>query len=86
MKDLELKLSELNNELELVHMMGELEACEFCGTDTKEDGIEGIMCEIEYYQSKLDERNRSVEEEDAEPTYGLDPAFSSWYQVNSMFV
>lgn len=62
--------------------MSELEACEFCGVDSKEDGIQAINEEIEYYESKIKELNGDSEES----TYGLDPAFSSWKEVNSMFV
>ena len=77
--------SELNNlyiELEKVENMSELEACEFCGTDSKEEGLEAIQEEIDYYESML----RESESEESDYTLGLDPAFSSWYQVNSMFV
>ena len=77
--------SELDNlyiELEKVENMSELEACEFCGSDSKEDALEAIQCEIDYYESML----RDNEQDDDDFRHGLDPAFSSWYQVNSMFV
>lgn len=79
-------LEKLSQELEQVKDMSELEACEFCGTDSKADGIEGIQLEIEFYQKSLKQIQDELDEEDREPDYGLDGAFSSWYQVNSMFI
>lgn len=84
--ELQENLDNLFQELEQVQNMSEADACEHCGTDTKEEGIEGIQEEIEYYQDKVNELQAELDEEDREPDYGLDGAFSSWRQVNEMFV
>lgn len=80
---LELELSKLYIELEQVERMSELEACEFGNTNSKQEYLECIQCEIDYYEESL----RELESEDeVTSAYNLDPAFSSWSQVNSMFV
>lgn len=50
--------NELNNlyiELEKVERMSELEACEFCNADSKQDALDAIQCEIDYYESQMKE-------------------------------
>lgn len=80
---LELELSKLYVELEQVERMGELEACEYSNTDSKLDALEAIQCEIDYCEDAI----RELESEDeVTSAYNLDPAFSSWSQVNAMFV
>ena len=77
------QLDELYSELEMVINMSELEACEYGNCDSKQEHLEAIQEEIDYCEEKI----RELESEDVVTSaYNLDPAFSSWYQVNSMFV
>lgn len=76
---IELELSKLYEELEMVERMSELEACEFGNTNSKQEYIECIEEEIKYYQSELDEIQAELEKEEDN---GLDPAFGSWYEFN----
>lgn len=80
------ELDKLMQEFSLVSNMTEPQACEYQNVDCKADALEAIQCEIDYYKSEIEELQAELNEEDAEPTYGLDPAFSSWKEVNSMFV
>ena len=80
--------NELNNlyiELEKVERMSELEACDFCNADSKQDALEAIQSEIDYYEEAIRENEESEEIPECS-CYHLDPAFSSWSQVNAMFV
>ena len=77
--DYSAELEKLYSELEQVESMAELEACEFCGADSKDEALEAIQCEIDYYEDAL-------REEEQEDSFGLDPAFSSWAEVNRMFI
>lgn len=63
---LELELSKLYVELEMVERMGELQACEYCNADSKSDAIEAIQSEIDYYEDAI----RECESEDEE--YSVD--------------
>lgn len=47
--------------------------------DKKSDIIADIESEIDYYESKMNEKPSGM-------IYDVDPAFSSWEQVNRMFV
>lgn len=47
--------------------------------DKKSDVIADIESDIDYYESKLNEKPSAM-------IYDVDPAFSSWEQVNKMFV
>lgn len=77
------KLEENVSEYALVSAMSEESACEYMNSNSKEDALEAIQCEIDYYEESL----RELESEDeVTSSYNLDPAFSSWSQVNSMFV
>ena len=79
--------NELNNlyiELEKVERMSELEACDFCNADSKQDALEAIQSEIDYYEEVI--REDESDEMSECSGYHLDPAFNSWYEVNAMFV
>lgn len=79
--------NELNNlyiELEKVERMSELEACDFCNADSKQDALEAIQSEIDYYEEVI--REDESDEMSECSGYHLDAAFNSWYEVNSMFV
>lgn len=79
--------NELNNlyiELEKVERMSELEACDFCNADSKQDALEAIQSEIDYYEEVI--REDESDEMSECSGYHLDEAFNSWYEVNSMFV
>ena len=79
--------NELNNlyiELEKVERMSELEACDFCNADSKQDALEAIQSEIDYYEEAI--REDESDEMSECSGYHLDAAFNSWYEVNSMFV
>lgn len=82
--------NELNNlyiELEKVERMSELEACDFCNADSKQDALEAIQEEIDYWENQVRELEDEESDEMSECSgYHLDPAFNSWYEVNSMFV
>ena len=55
--------NELNNlyiELEKVERMSELEACDFCNADSKQDALEAIQEEIDYWEKQI----RDLEDED----------------------
>lgn len=82
MEDYREKLKENINEYALVFAMTEEAVCEYMNANSKEDALEAIQCEIDYYRSKVEEK---MEESDWR-TAGLDPAFASWEEVNSMFV
>lgn len=83
MEDYREKLEENVSEYALVSAMSEEAACEYMNSNSKEDALEAIQCEIDYYEESL----RELESEDeVTSAYNLDPAFSSWSQVNSMFV
>ena len=78
--------NELNNlyiELEKVERMSELEACDFCNADSKQDALEAIQSEIDYYEEVI--REDESDEMSECSGYHLDAAFNSWYEVNSMF-
>lgn len=79
--------NELNNlyiELEKVERMSELEACDFCNADSKQDALEAIQSEIDYYEEVI--REDESDEMSECSGYHLDAAFNSWYEVNAMFV
>lgn len=79
--------NELNNlyiELEKVERMSELEACDFCNADSKQDALEAIQSEIDYYEEVI--REEESDEMSECSGYHLDAAFNSWYEVNAMFV
>lgn len=57
--------------------MGELEACEEFGADSKEEAMESIQEEIGWCEARI----RECEAEEETPVcsgYHLDPAFASW--------
>lgn len=49
--------------------------------ESKEECIASFEAEIDHLEETI-----YGHEENEDITYGLDPAFSSWYEVNSMFV
>lgn len=51
--------------------------------ESKADCIAAYEQEIDFWYSHIYGRNEDAEDDG---TCGLDPAFSSWYEVNSMFV
>ncbi len=53
--EIDKKLSSLYKELEQVEMANELTACILCNTDTKQEAIETIQQEIDYYEGQLKE-------------------------------
>ena len=53
--EIDKKLSSLYKELEQVEMANELTACILCNTDTKQEAIETIQQEIDYYEGQLTE-------------------------------
>ena len=63
---LELGLSKLYEELELVESMSELQACEYSNADSKSDALEAIQFEIDYFEDMI----RELESEDEE--YSVD--------------
>ena len=79
------ELDRLMQEFGLVSLMDEAQACEYMNADSKADALEAIQENIDFYRSQVEELE-SEYDEDAESDNGLDMAFSSWYQVNSMFV
>lgn len=79
------ELGRLMQEFELVSLMDETQACEYMNAESKADALEAIQENIDFYKTQVEELE-SEYDEDAESDNGLDMAFSSWYQVNSMFV
>lgn len=78
-----MKLNDLYGELKKVSAMEDFEACEYCGSDTKDDGLSAIIEEIDYLRWKEEER----EDDFGTPSnYRLDPSFGSWREVNAMFL
>lgn len=77
-------LNGLYKELGKTEKMEELEACQYWNCDTKEGAIECLKEEIEFYENELENKRKSMEDE--ESSDGLDEGFSSWVDVNSMFV
>lgn len=78
------ELDKLTLELARIELMNEQQACEFCNTDSKAEAIEAYNTEIALFKmdlQELDEEERSRQEDNG----GLDPAFSSWSQVQGMF-
>jgi hypothetical protein len=53
--EIDKQLSSLYRELEQVKMANELTACILCNTDTKQEAIEAIQQEIDYYEGQLKE-------------------------------
>lgn len=51
--EIDKQLSSLYRELEQVKMANELTACILCNTDTKQEAIEAIQQEIDYYEGQL---------------------------------
>lgn len=78
MKDYSKELEENIREYELVSSMSEEQACEYLNSNSKAEALEAVQCEIDFYKSEVEEYLREIEEENEEPTYGLDPAFGSW--------
>lgn len=79
------ELDELNDILAEASGMDEDEFQEEFSTDeTQEEYIKRLKVEIKECRERLD---NALYEESFEPSYDmLDPAFSSWEQVNSMFI
>lgn len=83
------ELDDLKAEYAAAEKMSEEEIQnEYNTDDNKEEFLSYLQEEIDYLQSRYDE---AIEEEEAEEnrdwrTAGLDPAFSSWEEVNRMFV
>ena len=80
------ELDKLMQEFSLVSNMSEAQACDYLNTDSKADALEAIQCEIDFYKSEVEEYQSEIDQENEEPTYGLDPAFGSWAEVNAMFI
>lgn len=59
---------------------------EYNSDDTKEEFLAYLQEEIDEYQYKLDEALQEEENDSNWRTSDLDPAFSSWKQVYSMFI
>lgn len=55
MVDVESILTELYKKLDQVEMANELTACILCSTDTKQEAIETMQQEIDYYEGLLKE-------------------------------
>lgn len=72
----------LEKELSDIEKMEDNKVCEMYNVDYKHEAIQGFGEEIEYAKSLIEDE----EVEDEETFDRLDPAFSSWEQVNSMFV
>ena len=88
------ELDDLKAEYEAAEKMSEVEiqdeynTDEYNTDDSKAEFLSYLQEEIDDLQSRYDE---AIEEEEAEEnrdwrTAGLDPAFSSWEEVNRMFV
>lgn len=83
------ELDDLKAEYEAAEKMSEAEIQDEYNTDdSKAEFLSYLQEEIDDLQSRNDE---AIEEEEAEEnrdwrTAGLDPAFSSWEEVNRMFV
>lgn len=83
------ELDDLKAEYEAAEKMSEAEIQDEYNTDdSKAEFLSYLQEEIDDLQSRYDE---AIEEEEAEEnrdwrTAGLDPAFSSWEEVNRMLV
>lgn len=66
--EIEKQLSLLYYELDRVEMSNELTACILCNTDTKQEAIEVIQQEIDYYEREL----REIEEAEQCEDDGMD--------------
>lgn len=76
------ELKQVLEEYDKIASINEDDACRHCMADSKEEALEAIKEEIEFL-------NHMIEKEEFESddyTYYLDPAFSSWEDVNKMFV
>ena len=77
-------LNDLYSEYERIKNMPLDEFQQEYGIDDKEEMLEEIQDEIDYYERGDD--NEDVDEYCGCNTYHLDVGFSSWEQVNAMFV
>lgn len=62
--DIDKQLTYLYKELDQVEMANELTACIICNTDSKQQAIEAIQQEIDYYEGQLKEIDEAEKCED----------------------